>query len=350
MAPQLQFSSRQIAQGKHTFDWVTDKERLLTISNPIVLESALGPVPSSVDGDRKDIFYENIESTPSHTRASASFVDTNGITGSITDTWSTRFLTTFTVSRSVNINSAIPNAALRVGLHLQPALPEGVGFNDLEYYAPNACYNLNDLNEDGVCDYLDAQTLSYREDRLNALSVLAYHAKRQLAFSISRADVPKYDSSPVREKGQLAFLQDTDIGALGFSPNGGDLHDAILTASYPFVERERCNALLVQERVPWGAFRPVKAGDSFTISYTIRVYHASSAHDALWHLLKEQFTALQPSPVSLDLSLDEIARQRLDALSKYYMEDSVGGAGFVTNCHPQDGKQLGNVIQYGAFA
>ncbi|KAL2010894.1 hypothetical protein VTN00DRAFT_3612 [Thermoascus crustaceus] len=364
MACPIILSPRELSSTEHSFTWSKKEgESLLALSHPVVLESILNPgLGSTPNGDqRKDILYEQIEPIPSSGyKSTCRFADANGVTGTVTDIWTTTTATTstvptpvssFTVSRSVTINSAPTDAntkaGIRIGLHLQPAFSEGLDFNDLQYFAPNACYDLNDLNEDGVCDYLDTKTLSYREDRLNALSVLAYHPKRQLAFALSRADVPKYDDLPVREKGQSSFLQDTDIGALGFQPVGGALNDALLTAYYPFVERERCNALLVRDCVPWGAFRPVRSGDAFCISYTVRIYHSPSAHDALWHLIKEQFAVLRPRPVVLDRSPEEISRLRLDALSHYFKEDETGGAGFVTNCHPQDGKQLGNIVQYG---
>lgn len=350
MSAPYRLAARQLGPGKQTLDCVDPSERIFTLSSPLVLETSVGEIPGSIGGDRTEVGYENVDVHGNTIKAVSSTTDKNNLAVTVTDTWSTQSSSCFTATRSVTVDSAPAHAGLRVGLDVQPSFAEGVHYNDLEYYAPNACYNLNDLNEDGVCDYLDTQTLSYREDRLNSLSVLAFHPKRQLGISLSRADAPKYDCQPRREKGQLAFLQDTDIGALGFRPNGGALHDVVLTANYPYVERDRCNALLVQERVPWGAFRPVKSGDTFTVSYTIRLYHAQVAHDALWELSRDQFTALKPLPVVLDHSLDEIAQARLGALCKYFMEDPLGGAGFVTNCHPQDGKQLSNVVQYGSYS
>ncbi|KAF7169311.1 hypothetical protein CNMCM6106_004223 [Aspergillus hiratsukae] len=303
--------------------------------------------PNCPNGDRTNFSYDDIQKCSDGFTTKCAFTAANGAKGLVTDRWTIVSSMMFTVRRSVVIEAAPPAAGLRFGLHLQPAFPEGVNFNDLQYYAPNACYNLNDLNEDGVCDYLDSQVLSYRDDRLNALSVLAYHPQRQLALSLSRIDTPKYDDEPIRRKGQLAFLQDTDIGALGFQPSGSAINNAMLTAHYPFVERDRCNALLVQDRVPWGAFRPVHAGDSFSVAYAVRMYHSSSPHDAVWTLIKEQIGVLCPKPVCLDRPEDEISRLRLETLAQYFKEDPTGGAGFVTNCHPQNGQQLGNIVQYG---
>jgi hypothetical protein len=58
---------------------------------------------------------------------------------------------------------------------------------------------------------------------------------------------------------------------------------------------------------------------------------------------------LTPRPVALPATLGEMARLRLGALERFYIEETEGAraAGFVTNCHPQDGAQLSNVIQFG---
>lgn len=344
------FELRSTALGvDKTVQWTRNGEPTLETAAPVVIEAA--GESGCPDGNRTALFYQEIEHRADGLTATCRF-SIGGAEGVVTDCWSAASGNMFAVRRSVVIESAPPDAGLRFGLHLQPAFPEGLGFNDLQYYAPNACYNLNDLNEDGVCDYLDSRCLSYRDDRLNSMSVLAFHPKRRLALSLSRIDVPKYDSEPVRRPGQQSFLQDTDIGALGFQPSEDEnaLNGSLLTAYYPFVERARSNALLAGDRPPWGAFRPVHAADSFSVSYAVRLYHSDSPHEALWTLMKNQMAVLLPKPVALDRQPEEISRLRLEALSQYYMEDSSGGAGFVTNCHPQDGKQLGNIVQYGKSA
>ncbi|KIV81322.1 hypothetical protein PV11_03514 [Exophiala sideris] len=343
--PTVQVQER--ASNKQSLVWKSDNIPLLSLHTPIVLElGGNAGKSSSANGQATKIDYSSVDASfPSYTGVGT--FDTGALVGGVTDKWTQLDDSSFLVRRSVHISKATGSEGIRIGMELQPAFPEGVGYNDLEYYAPNACYNLNDLNEDGLDDYLEQKRLSYREDRLNALSVLVFHPKRKLAISISRTDIPKADTVPVRQVGQAGFLQETDIGSLGFEPIVDSPHNVLLTASYPYVERDACNALLVQERSPWGAFRSVSAGEQFSLSYTIRIYQASSAHEALWELIRKQFHDLKPKPVRLDRSLQEISKSRLQALSHYFMEDNSGGAGFVTNCHPQDGKQLANVVQYG---
>jgi hypothetical protein len=47
--------------------------------------------------------------------------------------------------------------------------------------------------------------------------------------------------------------------------------------------------------------------------------------------------------------LEDIEDHRITAAESFFIEekDPPFAAGFVTNCHPQDGKQLSNVIQFG---
>jgi hypothetical protein len=346
MSATLSFEAENLGPNKHSLCWNAGDESVLRLQSPVIIEWGGTEEPFSAGGRKETLSYQEVQTSSTGTTATVAF-NSEGVAGNLQDTWTKLDVGSFLVSRSVQISSASSHIGMRVGLALQPSFPEGLDYNDLEYYAPNACYNLNDLNEDGLEDYLETKRLSYREDRLNALSVLAYHPKRKIAISLSRADIPKFDQEPSRKVGQQGFLQDTDIGSLGFEPYDNGIHNSLLTASYPYVERDACNALLVQQRTPWGAFRSVSAGDSFNVSYIVRIFDAKSGHDALWELLRRQYATLKPKPVQLDQPLEKISASRLTALSHYFMEDSSGGAGFVTNCHPQDGKQLANVVQYG---
>ncbi len=152
---------------------------------------------------------------------------------------------------------------------------------------------------------------------------------------------------PDRATGESAFLQRTDVGSLGFEPqtDGG----VALVAAYPFAERTRSNALLVKERAPFAAFWPAQPGEALSASWSIRFHPADNVHTALWSLWRERFEHLSPRPVELAGSLAEIERRRIDSALRFFIEEEEAphAAGFVTNCHPQDGKQISNVIQFG---
>lgn len=230
------------------------------------------------------------------------------------------------------------------------AAPGHLAFDEARLFAPPALYDLNDIDEDGVEDYLDTRTLVFRDDRLTGLAVLAFAPATGTGYSLVREDVPEFDEAPDRERGQQHIVQRTDIGALGVAPAADD--GTVLIAAYPFVERDRSNALTSEGREPWGAFWPVSADApaSFEVDYRLSTNRASTPIESLWDLWTGRHAALAPVPVELTDSLEEITRLRLEALLPYYAEGgdaASGAAGFVTNCHPQDGRQLKNIIQYG---
>jgi hypothetical protein len=125
-----------------------------------------------------------------------------------------------------------------------------------------------------------------------------------------------------------------------------------LRAAYPFYEGERTNALLIKGRIEWGAYWPTEAGESIAVSYRVFVNSSPTFPAAIWQNFKAQLHELRPTPVPLNATAEELIHYRLEALNRYYMEkdaseDPNEPAGYVLNCHPQDGIQLSNIIQFG---
>jgi hypothetical protein len=325
--------------------WQHGSDDVLTAQSPIVLETGFGTPDERPDGVRVGLCYETVSDSPAGLVGAA-----NGSAGGaryrIEDRWSAAGTGTWRLDRRVEVLTT-GIGGFRVGLELSPALPRN-RYRDFHYFAPPALYDLNDLNRDGVEDYLETRRLAFRDDRLNAMSLLAYSDEAKLGIALSRADLPSFDEVPERARGQLSFLQRTDIGSVGIAPLADDT--LVLSAAYPFVERDACNALYVKERKPWGAYWPAIAGESIEVSYFVHLIGAPDMHDALWQLWRRRFSDLAPRRVELAASLDEITRLRLDRTRDYFMEladHELHPAGFVTNCHPQDGRQISNVIQYG---
>jgi hypothetical protein len=101
-------------------------------------------------------------------------------------------------------------------LDIVTALREGTSYDDLKYFAPPMMYNHNDLDGDGIDDYLRSRNLVYREDKLNLRSVMAYHELRRLSCTLIRADAPEFEPLPERPNRERAFLWKTDVGGLGY--------------------------------------------------------------------------------------------------------------------------------------
>jgi hypothetical protein len=318
---------------------------VLAATHPVVLETVDADLERE---ERVEVGYDNVEQvSASELIGTAEVGDSRGVRVRVRDRWR-EVEDGWLVDRTLETLQNVPGAGVRLLLEVAPDVRQSASYEDFRYFAPAAMYDLNDLNRDHVDDYSDTQTLFYREDRLSAMTVLAHHAGTGRSFSISRSDVPEFDPVPERELGQTRYLQRTDIGSLGLFPSERDGEGCRLAGSYPFVERDRCHALVVSTRPAWGTFWPADQGESLTASYVVNVDEAATPQEALWTVWQRRMRELAPRRVELDASLEEITSHRIDALLRFYAEDPESrAAGFVTNCHPQDGKQLSNVIQYG---
>ena len=309
----------------------------LSCRSPVVLELASGP---ALAARRVTSGYQSVSDSGEELIGASTVEDGAGTRIRVIDTWRRFSDDEWAVDRDVAVLTA---AVAGYRLLLEISLEEPGGFGPLRLFGPAAMYDRNDLNEDGLDDYVDSDTLIYRDDRLSALGVLGYSAARRLYVALDRVRPPAFDPPPDRDPGVVSFLQRTDIGSLGVEPGAGD---GQFVAAYPFVERERSHALLVRERLAWGAYLPATPGESASVAYKVSVVPAGGPHEALWTWWRRRMHELGPIPVELSESLAAVTSARLDALQTFYRERG-DAAGFVTNCHPQDGIQLGNIIQFG---
>ena len=84
----------------------------------------------------------------------------------LTDRWRRLDETAWRVDRRLEIVDVANPVGVRLLLELAPLLPRRA-YGDFRYFAPPALYDLNDLNDDGIEDYLDTKSLHFREDRLD---------------------------------------------------------------------------------------------------------------------------------------------------------------------------------------
>jgi hypothetical protein len=335
-------------QAGTTLAWKRQSSDVLTMPAPIVIETGAGTRDERPDGTRFALGYEHIRETSDGLLGTAN-ASAGGARYRIDDRWYAAGAGTWRLDRRLEVLATATGGfrVFRVGLELSPALPRS-NYRDFHYFAPPAMYDLNDLNRDGLEDYLETRRLAFRDDRLNAMSLLAYSDGTKLGIALSRADLPTFDEIPDRAHDQLSFLQRSDIGSIGIAPAADDR--LTLSAAYPFVERDACNALYVKERKPWGAYWPAVVGERIEVSYFVHLIEAGDMHEALWLLWQRRVADLAPQRVELGASLDQITKLRLERTRDYLMEHpnhELHPAGFVTNCHPQDGRQISNVIQYG---
>lgn len=221
-------------------------------------------------------------------------------------------------------------------------------FEDFRYFAPPAIFDKNDLDEDGYEDYFHTKKTVFRDDRFNYPIFTSFFEKHKTAVRIEREKLPAFDSIPDREE-TAQFLQKTDIGSMGVDGSSG--HTKMI-AYYPFFEGDATIGLQIVKRISFGAFWPLKKGEEFEVSYRLSCTGHEDFHEACWYGIREVIQKKHPIPPALVLDPEELVRLRLEALDRYYVEkdseeDENRPAGYVLNCHPQDGQQLENIIQYG---
>lgn len=260
------------------------------------------------------------------------------------------------LERTVKVIKAGSGKGFRLCTEITLFPDEDNRFEDFRYFAPPAVFDKNDLDEDGYEDYFHTKKTIYRDDRFNYPMFLCYSEKRGSSVQIERAVLPQYDSIPVRkfseetQQKEAVFLQKTDIGSMG--ADGSDGNHVKLKAYYPFAEGDATIGLYIIKTVPFGAFWPLNDGEEFRVSYRLSERQDKDFHEACWHSIQYVIRTKRPQPAPLSAPAEEIVRYRLEALDKYYIEkssreDKNEPAGYVLNCHPQNGRQLENIIQYG---
>jgi hypothetical protein len=324
---------------------------ILRISRPICVE-IWQTGTSKEDSQTHALGYSSIREDKGAYICEAELVTQEKTHFMIHDIWSLTSQDTWNINRKVAVKQGAASAGFRLRLDVATAFSDDTSFTSLKYFAPPALYDKNDLDENGIEDYLDTQNLMYREDRLNMLAVTAYHEGHQLSMSLMRSDPPLFDSIPHRPNKERLFLQRTDIGSLGVWKAPEESKQMSLRAAYPFYEGERCHALFMKDRPDWGSYWPLETGETVEMSYGIRVEHAPSFIDAIWKAYTRRLNELDVVPVPLPASADKLNAYRLEALDRYYVEkneqeDPNKPAGYVLNCHPQNGVQLSNIIQFG---
>lgn len=273
------------------------------------------------------------------------------VTVRLTDRWRRSASDSWALRREVRVDEETRGRGLRVRLQADIVSADSVRFDDFSLFAASANYNGNDLDEDGLDDYLESRTRVYRDDRLNSLSVMAYEPRSRLAFSMARASVPGYDERPHRSRMQQRFLQCTDIGSLGFVSDSAGSRLS-LQAAYPFWEGDRSFALDLEGRQEWGAFWDLGERAFFEVEYLLRIEQAPTFLDAIWLNYSRRIADLAPVPVALNATFSELHGLRAQSLDQSFLSvdatsDPNAPAGYVLNCHPQSGEQLADVIQYG---
>jgi hypothetical protein len=299
--------------------------------------------------------YQGLTTSDNKFQATGVLKAPDGAVYEFQDRWYIAKENTIQVDRKIRVKAQGLSEGYRTVLQFRTTSENDLRFHDFEYLMPPAFHKHNDLDYDGIPDWTRTYHNVIREDRLTAPMVMCYHLDMRICAALIRADLPDYDSKPIRERGERFFIQETDVGSLGFfwdksvSPS-----QIVLEAFYPFYEGEKSEVLDFATKISCGAFAPSKLDSSIVVSYQIRLERATSFIDALWDLYGHLTELYHTTPPELPFSLSDANEYRLGLLERRHRkwektEDANEPAGFMINFHPTDGKLLGNVIEIGGF-
>lgn len=221
-------------------------------------------------------------------------------------------------------------------------------FTSMRYLSPTLLYDRNDINEDGLEDWLLADAVVARDDRIANRAFLAFDETRGYGVTLRRVDQPVLDEAPYERASDDAVVAITDVGSLGIEHSGESMR---LVGCYPFAERPHSWSVTTEGRPGWRALRPMHGGDTVSWEYELAWRSHDSFHDAFWTMFRDVAVELAPVPAAPRTDPAEVCRLRLDSAARYFVEgiraNGNAFAGTALNCHPQDGVPLGRIIQLG---
>jgi hypothetical protein len=179
------------------------------------------------------------------------------------------------------------------------------------------------------------QITSFMDDRLAYPLIMGYDPDSQTGIAVSRATPATFVHAPARPHKENRYLQETDLGSLGFS--FGDYDELAFDLYWPYFEGEKSVAL--DSRLsPAAAFYPLDGqNSSVSLSYEVFLFEAQHFGEAVLAAFRNADSLATPMPVELPFSLEEAVEYRLASLQKTYREWGHDGAAFFCSFDPRRG-------------
>ncbi len=322
-------------------------DRLMELNPPVRLAFLRGNDPYSTESRKYTSVTENAVGA-----ICAGSVEAAGGLFLISDRFVRASASDIVLTREVTVERPGDNQGVRVDLLLSTLRDSGVLPYELEYFAGSAFYRHLDADGDGVPDTHSTYNVAWCEDKLTLPAVAAYDPQKGYCVALCRADLPRVDRTimPNIDRGERFFVQDTEIGSLGFAPCRGEPRQMALRAHYPGFEGPQSFSI-DRSGSPWGRFRAAAAGTRMTVSYLIRLEQAGSFTDAVWSLYKRLLAYYGTVPPRLGYTFETAHRARIRLVNTFYKEwtrkNGARGAAYILNFHPEEGKTLSEVVEYG---
>ena len=200
-----------------------------------------------------------------------------------------------------------------VSFNLQNFFVTDFEFNNSELLLPGLWYKKNDRSSAGSPSILEADSWSFREDRLSTPLAGVYNPTSQQAITVLRKDDITQESLAVPVYGEILLAGYSDLGSLGF----GNQHNRVyLQFGYPYQESPKTYLRKLTLAPQSMAFVSLKKGDIVELSYQIRHTQQADFSAFVQHTWQYSIDTLKPQPLKEVMSTAEVKSQ----LSKFYQQ------------------------------
>ncbi|HZQ10604.1 MAG TPA: hypothetical protein VFD70_28755, partial [Anaerolineae bacterium] len=253
----------------------------------------------------------------------------HGFEFKLTDEWSKLGTARIRLKRRIILSQLEGNAEMdmpngfqfHLALQLRNAPTQG-----WQFFVPAKLYGALETNA--------KEFNTWSDDRLPFPHVLAYQPDLQFGICIQRAQLAQHAQPPARPHHEARFLQQTDIGSLGFSRNPGTLS---FHAFLPYYEGETSIALNSSGTPPCAFYPLTNSNFTLSVAYEIQLVNQASFADALLSSFKGAAALAQTAPPALPFSLRDAIAYRTTSLERTYREWGEDGAAFFFNFNPEGG-------------
>lgn len=223
---------------------------------------------------------------------------------------------TIQVNQKQNVWEFSLTANQTLHFNLQNRYLTQFAYDESEFLMPGLWYKKNDRSSLGAPSIKEAQSWSFREDRLSTPITGVFDVKSGRTVTILRDDIAQTDSLAVPVTGEIMLNSHTDLGSLGFGVEQGR---AYLQFGYPYEEAPKTYIRKLTLAPQSQAFMAMQKGQTITLRYQIQTQHADNFSDFVRQTWQYSIDNKQPQSIANAMSTEDVKAY----LSQFYVQSYI---------------------------
>lgn len=222
-------------------------------------------------------------------------------------------------------------------------LPTQSATDNCDFYLPGFWYHKNMRSPEKAPSFKTSSSWNVREDRLSSPLTGVYDQTTKQGLVVMRHLDKAEDALTTHKEGEVILSGRTSVGYLGFDNASGT---ASLTFGYPYVETPKRYTSKLTLTPAIYAFSKLEAGETKTISWTVKKEEATDFGDFVGKTWAYCFQTLNPQVVNAHVDGEQVKKQLLPYfynayVDRYELKYNSGLSLKITDCEPQKVLELG---------